>query len=333
MPSYNGFSPQSKKIIDHLEQLGWTFTVSGKGHALGKAPDGVTTCAIGRKLSRADRSQQNAEAVVRSWIRSQAPEDVARIETVASAMVASDPDPVLDAVMDRAVDKHVSKAVSISLDRSDSELTLVSAKPWLSRMGTNRTKLTASLVENDRVLERTWSDGTVDWVCSLCGYRADAPRSVAAHYGQTHTKSGEAEKRDASARVPVATGVHVDPATIRNGYTGHGYTPTDRLVAALMAFLSEQGDIGGLEETAVAALRWFHERPDLEPAEEREPHTMTDAEIIARVRLLVGGRDVALEAEHAALLERYDAALAEVTRLSDVLSTLGQIASDEVSKH
>ena len=60
-----------------------------------------------------------------------------------------------------------------------------------------------------------------------------------------------------------------------------------------MAFLSEQGDIGGLEETAVAALRWFHERPDLEPAEEREPHTMTDAEIIARVRLLVGGRDVA----------------------------------------
>lgn len=44
-----------------------------------------------------------------------------------------------------------------------------------------------------RVLECTWPDGTVDYLCVYedCGYTNDNPRAVSQHYGATHTIRGE----------------------------------------------------------------------------------------------------------------------------------------------
>jgi len=64
-----GFSAESRSVIERLEAYGWVFTLSKEGHAIGRAPDGETTASVGKKLSRANRSSQNAEAAVRAWER------------------------------------------------------------------------------------------------------------------------------------------------------------------------------------------------------------------------------------------------------------------------
>jgi hypothetical protein len=69
MADFSGFSAEAKALLAEYESHGWTFRVSSKGHAIGKAPDGEETVSIGRQLSRANRSQQNAEAPLRRWLK------------------------------------------------------------------------------------------------------------------------------------------------------------------------------------------------------------------------------------------------------------------------
>jgi hypothetical protein len=69
MLDLGGFSAESTALIREYESHGWTFRVSSKGHAIGKAPDGAETTSIGRQLSPANRSQQNAEAPLRRWLK------------------------------------------------------------------------------------------------------------------------------------------------------------------------------------------------------------------------------------------------------------------------
>jgi hypothetical protein len=64
---HNGFERASLDLIREFEAEGWTFDISAKGHAIGRAPDGVTTTSVARRLSRANRSQQNAEADLKRW--------------------------------------------------------------------------------------------------------------------------------------------------------------------------------------------------------------------------------------------------------------------------
>lgn len=62
-----GFSAEAKALIREYESFGWEFTISSNNHAIGRAPDGVTTTSVARRLSRANRSQQNAEADLKRW--------------------------------------------------------------------------------------------------------------------------------------------------------------------------------------------------------------------------------------------------------------------------
>lgn len=292
---YPGFSQESLAVIHELENYGWTFTLSKSRHAMGKAPDGVTTCSVGRTLSLANRSKQNTEKVLKAWRRRVAGEKpLAELEDVAVAYLDSMEDPILGPVLRGAVDKHAKDVVLAMKD----ERHIVAAKPWLSRMSSNRKKGTTTLVENERVEERTWSDGVVDYACLFegCDYVDPNPRAVAAHFGQKHTKSGEAEKRDAAARVPVAVDVPIDPETMRRE-SHHVYTPTDRLVAALAAFLGEHlTEYQGIEGMAQA------------------------------VRLLVGGRDVELE-------QRYAEQTAIVQSLKEEVGRLSNLLADEREAH
>ena len=325
---YPGFSSESRAIISELENYGWTFRVTKRGHAIGRAPDGVTTASVPMTLSRANRSQQNTMAVLNAW-RRKVIEAAAQtgLDKIADATYLHDgpPDPVIDEVLDRARRKRARETAQILATPSESEApTIVATSLWLSRMASSRERATTNLVENERVQKRTWSDGTVDYACLWdgCDYTHTSPRSVAVHYGQKHTKREGAEPRDAAARVPVAVAVPIDVETMRS----RTYHPSDRLIAALAAFLLEHGDMGGVEETAHAALLWFHDRPDLEDAETRERAPMTDAEILARVRLLVGGRDVALE-------ERFAEQQAVVADLEATVARLETLRAEEATEH
>lgn len=327
----SGWDKENVQVIRDLEDLGWTFTRGGNAQAVhGRSPDGTETVSI---HSRAG-NRKKYEALVRKWRQKAA--EAAKPQAAAFVAVTdalSDPeegpvDPILDAVLLKAADKHLREVMDV-VAVHDPELTVVSERPWLSRMSSSRAKATTKPVESDRVTEVTFSDGSKQWRCDFpgCGYVTDkSGRSASHHFGQAHTKKGQAPLRDASARVPVAENVPIDPASM---LPEHHYSPSERLHRALSAFLAEAGT-SDVEALAYAALQWFHTRPDLEPAEDRPHRDLTSDEVLDRVRLLVGGRDVALEAPHEALMAEAEQLRGEVTRLRDTLATLGDLARSEV---
>jgi hypothetical protein len=84
-----GFSSEAKALIREYESYGWEFSLSQNNHAIGKAPDGVTTCSIGQVLSKANRSQQNAEAPLKAWKRRLAEEVPVSLVDVARPILQS----------------------------------------------------------------------------------------------------------------------------------------------------------------------------------------------------------------------------------------------------
>ena len=337
-----GFDSNAVKIIRALEAYEWRFTMSSRGHAIGSAPDGETRCSIGRKLTRGNRSQQNAEAVVKQWERHL--EAIALAWQVAKARDAymdNPVNPVLDHVLLAGSQKKARKALDLLESEPESRVTEVGRQPWLARQGTHREKGTTSLYESQAVLEVTWSDGTLSYACPKCDYTAERPRSVSSHF-RAHVRSGTAEAVGELPRPSVARDVPIAVEDIGNQYPGHGYKPTERLLAELEEWLAgntweSTGDLARL------MLTWAHERRGVAPIAE----ALTDAQILAKVRLLVGGRDPEMEEAHRgalATIERlrveHDAALAEVNarldasnrevvRLTSVLETLSSLAREE----
>jgi hypothetical protein len=327
------FGKEAIKIVRELEDLGWTFEVKSRGHAIGLAPDGETTCSIPARLSPANRSQQNAEAVLKRWKRQQqAIQETDKVEKVVSVL---DPDDILHGprqgdiqaqVLVAAARKHAGRAgaamgeemmLAAGVGGPEPRVTdvalprVVSRRPWLARQGTSRKDATADLYESHAVIEVTWDDGSLSYECAKdgCDYTSANPRSVSSHF-RAHVRAGETEPVGSLPRPSVAKDVPIDPASIGNGYGGKSkeYEPTERLVRALAHFLEAAGtsDVTAL---AFAALKWAHERPDLEDIEgrgSREP--LTDGQILSRIRLLVGGRDPETE-------EALRNALATVDRL------------------
>lgn len=336
-----GFSKEAKELIARLERQGWTFRLSSNGHAFGRSADGETM-TISPRLSRANRSYQNTLADVKRWERTQREVDAVidaggpEVEALGTVLSATRPvdDPVIGAVLEAAAQKHARRAMAepatslprgVDGDVEPSSSTVEDRRPWKARMGSSRRKATTDYYESSTVDEVTYSDGSKMYACRFegCPYTSDRPRSVARHFGSAHTAKGETEKVDASKRVPIAEGVAFDRADMEPEHH-RTYSPSERLVKALTEFLESAGtlDPAGL---AYAALTWFHDRPDLGDPEVRERGPLTDAEVVARIRLLVGGRDVELEAKYEELLRRHDAVCEERDELS---ARLGEVVED-----
>lgn len=326
----NGFSTESKKIIRQLEEYEWTFTLSTNGHAIGLAPDGITRTSVSKNLSRANRSQQAADVTVKRWEK-----HMTAMQALADAEVTDRArnegyDPVLSPILKEGMRKHVhgagtalGEAALTEVSEPVSRVTEVSRAPWLARQGSHRKSGTTSLYESGAVVEVTWSNGTLTYACSLstCDYASENPRSVSSHF-RGHVRAGEHEPVGQLSRPSVAKDVPV--SDFRDDYHRKQYTPSERLLRALEHYLASVGstDITAL---AYAALQWYHERPDLEDVEARSHEPLDDGQILAKIRLLVGGRDVELEEAHRHTLttlevmkqEHEDAMLAVEGRLEE----------------
>lgn len=87
-------------------------------------------------------------------------------------------------------DEQAGFLMEESLVPADTHITL--EEPWSAhgrvRSGGSET------YPSDAVMERTWSDGTKDYLCRWpdCGWHSDIPRSVAAHYGAHMRGQGKA---------------------------------------------------------------------------------------------------------------------------------------------
>lgn len=64
-----GFDPDAKKILKAYLDAGWTATSSMSGHVILRAPDGVTTTALGSGTN--GRTAKNAMAPLNRWLRAQ----------------------------------------------------------------------------------------------------------------------------------------------------------------------------------------------------------------------------------------------------------------------
>lgn len=378
----NGFSAESIKVIRAYEEHGWTFERSKSGHAIGKAPDGVETVSIARELSPADRSQQNAEAGLKRWLRTQEREvpslvelskplmaevtdtfHPSRVAVIAAGvtlgwspermvngairLTRSGQTPVVVRKSDRSLTRREWLDLNQRLQRGGDRMVVgmaarMTQEEWVEYVVDHaldtdlRTKVAVVIpggqtlaepepatrpVDGDvvasdpvgavleyrpwkatrsggkydskAVLEQVLDGEVVAYLCAECrGFESlDDPHSVAAHYRRAHRLGKGTDTKN--------------PVTERNA----DYHPTQRLIDALTEYLNEHED----EDVVLAALTWMSTRPDLPVPEPREP--LTDAQILAKVRALVGAGPS---------VEEYDGVVAELREAEEALEAARQ---------
>lgn len=278
-----GFDARARSLIADAMALGWTGRLSSKGHWIGRAPDGTATMSAPRKMDDRGRTGRNAVAAFTRWVKAQRPDVAAKVEAAVDAYV--DNDPIASAVISDGIRKRdlapkpepeslpLTPLAAATLTR-----TVVSSGPWSAHR--NPSSRGGTKYPSRAVVERHWSDGTVDYACAYegCDYASEVARSVASHYGAAH--------RDAPAGPPVGL---VPAEDYTEPITERTYQPTDRLVDALVAYLSGLDlDVATPMSLALSFLTWAHERPDLEHSTRPGGRELTDAEILDRIRGLVG---------------------------------------------
>lgn len=259
MEKIRGFDDKAMDLVRLLVDYGWTGRVTSKGHWLGKAPDGKTTITVPSKMDNASRAEANAKAVFKKWVKDTYP-DVAE----ALDRVEDEDDPIVQDILEGRAKKRVTKIANEALieqqvKQFEAAMHAVEwpvRTPWLAHKASNKDG--GVRYESEAVIQRTWNNGDVDYECAFegCGYSNKNPRSVAVHYGRSHTMKGEALPA-AQDKGLVVDPEYTEPIMERN------YKPTDRLILALAAVLEKLNGHGTDREKAEEILRWFHDRPDL----------------------------------------------------------------------
>lgn len=176
---------------------------------------------------------------------------------------------------------EATAAVDATLSgKAASGATLISEGPYLSHYTKGDSNgRPGRRYESPIIVERKWSDGTVDYACSFCQRPSESAAGVISHY-KKHTNSGEVEKLGKSAyRAGVAALVD-DPAYTENVtwrqypekeeapvVEDPAYKPREDRVAALAAEIEQLiRDANGTAPNVLAtklarkALVWVHEQ-------------------------------------------------------------------------
>jgi hypothetical protein len=152
------------------------------------------------------------------------------------------------------------------------ERTLVSEKPMLARAHEGRA------YESKIAIERTWSDGTIDYKCTLCDYTGER-LSVRGHW-QKHVRSGEVEAA-AGKRGPEFQ------ADVPNAVT---YRPRQSRIEALAQYLADlwaDNETPDFNALAKDALTWVHEQSSQGTDLAGEREELTSDDILNRIRTLL----------------------------------------------
>lgn len=249
-PALPGFAKENRTLVYAMVDAGWTGRMTSKGHFLAKAPDGKKQITVPAKNGN-NRGLANAKAAFTRWLKDTLPPEVQEV--------------------DRAAAEFLQES------REAAGPTVVETRPWLARKSPGKDG--GFLYPSKAVLERHWSDGTTDYVCSECEYESKSPRSVAAHYGGVHSE-GRSEQNPPTV---------IDPTYTEPVHSG--YRPTERMVDTLMSVLNDiLNDTADMRETAVRLLTWMNDRPDIDH-EPRPVVPLSDRQTLDKIRLLVGQPD------------------------------------------
>lgn len=213
-----GFTKEAMELVRDIEAYGWTFRTSNHG-VVGRAPDGRTTIAVGRKSHARNRAYQNTVAVFKRWLKATFPETSAAASTYLAeqkeAEELAETDPIVSEILRRRtvvrtvekiaqIEEMPAKAllnelaehhpdVNIDTDSTEegdtstmSKESIIETNPWHPKNSSTNDGIT-------RVIERVWANGSsrrrVDYACSQpdCPYTAPSARSVTQHFGAAHT--------------------------------------------------------------------------------------------------------------------------------------------------
>jgi hypothetical protein len=167
---------------------------------------------------------------------------------------------------------------------SEPERRIVSEKPMMAKASEGKG------YESRVAIERTWSDGSIDYKCVDCDFTTPNRLGVRGHRSTAgHVKRGADGKRIAT-EVPNAA----------------VYRPRQSRVQALATIIEELMTGGETDPQAIAlqALTWVHEqsRKGTALADEREP--MTAEETLERIKTLLDNGEGLAQKERIATLEK-----------------------------
>lgn len=308
-----GMNKDVRRAADELLDLGWSLN----GHML-MPPAGSSE----RPVSLPGNSKQGPSRALKAALRRArdvllAPQPTVEemLDATTVVLAQASPEARHAALVDVELDQVVARGKRRREQEEVPEVTVTVDKPrhivrverWMARKAPGRNG--GTVYPSEAVLQREWSDGTIDYVCAEdgCDYVSENPKSVSAHHGY--------HRRGVKWTPPGET--TIDPS-YTEPMSSRGYQPTERLVA-LVAEQVRLALAAGMDPESVAAalLEWFHERPDLPDPEPREP--LTDAQIVERIRLLVSAPTAAAvaeaEAEAALLREQLALVIGERDRL------------------
>jgi hypothetical protein len=323
-PDLPGFAKENRELVYAMADAGWTGRMTSKGHFLAKAPDGKTTITVPAK-NGSNRGLKNSHATFMRWMREQLSPELTALWD--KAKQEDDPE-IKDILAESVVKKHAVEIMNARDERVHHQIIEAIengvitveplVRPYLARKHSGKDGGTR--YESQTTLERVWPDGKTDYVCAICEWESENPRSVAMHYGQEHTRKGQTD--------PAGEGPHVIDPDYTEPLTTRDYRPTQRLLAAatemIYGLMYEDGV--NAEDIALAFLTWAHDRPDIEHVE-RPLVPLTDKQILDKVRMLVGQPD---QSEEITALSRRVAELeGEVTRLTEERRALRDLLSDD----
>lgn len=173
----------------------------------------------------------------------------------------------------------------------DNGPTVSKIRPWIARRSMH--KEGGEIYESKAVLERKWTDGSLDYQCAFPGcdsgpdggpYTAPEARTIASHYGGKHGKEAPTLKA-AQAESWTDPGISWTPTQRQQGRIA-------RLTAEILAAVEAVPDElhGSNEEIASTLAQFIVKRRDAARESLTDESTpLTSEQVIERVRRLVDG--------------------------------------------
>lgn len=328
-------SKDVRELLAEMAVLGWTFR-PGKSRIICTPPFPPDFRPMSVSRAFTGRGKANTWAAFRRWKERYVPEERSleaerMVRTsIAAGKAEEEGDEIAAAVLDAAAMKHTVAVVRDEHEAHEARR-MVDRRPWMARKGSSRHG-GGRKYESKAVIEREWSDGSVDYVCAYegCNWNSDDPVSVARHYGGTHG----AERPVGDTRPPTVFVPDYTETGRRN------YRPSRRLVDAVLGVIANADGrlypqwVEDPESLAEAILTWMHERPDLEEVARGPREPMSDEEILERIRALLGQPFAAqvetLSAQVADLSARLGRAEARATRLYEERKALAEMFQEDV---
>lgn len=331
-------------VVKMAARLGWSGSVTSAGGLRLQSPVDATVVRVPNS-TRTDPSQarRNASLIMRHSDQALVAEYTGSLGKAVKQAIEDDVTPgeeFLDEV------EMVAEAINVLPGASFGAPTLApeppkvvtSETPWLAKKG--QVKAGSQRYESAGVLERTWSDGSKDYLCPICReYTHHNPRSVAIH-AAGHTRRGEKKPLDVNAREVVAT-VPGDDTVHRTEQRIARLAK--EILAAELEVGGRRGDMTGEEWATALASRIIGLRGDRQESEPHEATPVTPEGLLGQIRALVAADLVQQRATLEATVEAQAAALAaademilraraEAARYKESLSVFAEMAREAASE-